>query len=146
MSRLGTRSPTRFLYSLLVVVEAALEPVHVTGPFEGFVAAEVVKRQVNKGFRKEIYHYRDEHGLEVDFIVPGKNSGISLLECRSTRTPVPSMASAMLRVRDVLKEKQETKRPFDLSLVYPAPPASSPASLGNGAKAMDLATWLSRAR
>ena len=114
--------------------------------FEGFVAAEVVKRQVNKGLRKEIYHYRDEHGLEVDFIVPGRNSGISLLECKASRTPVPSMAASMLRVRDILKEKQEPKRSFSLSLVYRPAKATPLASLGNGAKAMDLATWLGRAR
>ena len=31
------------------------------------MAAEILKSQVNKGARKEIYHFRDQQGLEVDF-------------------------------------------------------------------------------
>jgi predicted AAA+ superfamily ATPase len=38
--------------------------------FEGFIAAEIVKAQINRGRRPEIYHFRDEQGLEVDFLVP----------------------------------------------------------------------------
>ncbi len=33
--------------------------------FEGFVASEILKSQVNSGARKEIYHFRDQQGLEV---------------------------------------------------------------------------------
>ncbi len=112
--------------------------------FEGFMAAEVVKRQVNKGLRKEIYHYRDEHGLEVDFIVPGRNGGISLVECKAARTVLPSMAASMFRVRDVLKGNQAIKRPFQLSVIYRPVSATTSVSLGNGAKAMAPTTWLSR--
>lgn len=112
--------------------------------FEGFMAAEVVKRQVNKGLRKEIYHYRDEHGLEVDFIVPGRNGGISLVECKAARTVLPSMAASMFRVRDILKGNQAIKRPFQLSVIYRPVSATTSVSLGNGAKAMAPTTWLSR--
>lgn len=112
--------------------------------FEGFMAAEVVKRQVNKGLRKEIYHYRDEHGLEVDFIVPGRNGGISLVECKAARTVLPSMAASMFRVRDVLKGNQAIKQPFQLSVIYRPVSATTSVSLGNGAKAMAPTTWLSR--
>ncbi|MBS1547266.1 MAG: ATP-binding protein [Bacteroidetes bacterium] len=114
--------------------------------FEGFVASEVVKRQVNKGMRRELYHYRDEHGLEVDFIVPGKGGSLSLLECKATRTPLPSMASPLVRVRDLLSEKQDIKRPMDLVLVYRPALHKPPVSLGRWAKAMDLHTWLSKAK
>src|SRR6516225_2353461 len=34
--------------------------------FEGFIAAEIVKSQANAGRRRELYHFRDEQGLEVD--------------------------------------------------------------------------------
>src|SRR5208282_4108780 len=34
--------------------------------FEGFVAAEILKAQVNHGQRKELYSFRDQQGLEVD--------------------------------------------------------------------------------
>ncbi|MBS1945019.1 MAG: hypothetical protein JST98_07415, partial [Bacteroidetes bacterium] len=99
---------------------------------------------VNKGLRKEIYHYRDEHGLEVDFIVPGRNGGISLVECKAARTVLPSMAASMFRVRDVLQGNQAIKRPFQLSVIYRPVSATTSVSLGNGAKAMAPTTWLSR--
>jgi predicted AAA+ superfamily ATPase len=35
--------------------------------YEGFVAAEILKSQVNHGGRKELYYFRDHQGLEVDF-------------------------------------------------------------------------------
>src|SRR5207237_3519200 len=34
--------------------------------FEGFIAAEIVKAQVNAGRSRELYYFRDEQGLEVD--------------------------------------------------------------------------------
>jgi hypothetical protein len=34
------------------------------------VAAEIVKQQLGAGRRREIYFFRDQQGLEVDFIVP----------------------------------------------------------------------------
>lgn len=37
--------------------------------FKGFVAAEIVKSQVNAGGQRELYHFRDEQGLKVDFLV-----------------------------------------------------------------------------
>jgi predicted AAA+ superfamily ATPase len=33
--------------------------------FEGFIASEIVKSQANAGGRRELYHFRDEQGLEV---------------------------------------------------------------------------------
>src|SRR5436190_16949533 len=38
--------------------------------FEGFVASEILKSQINVGRRKELYYFRDEQGLEVDFVLP----------------------------------------------------------------------------
>ena len=63
--------------------------------FEGFVAAEIVKQQVNKGKRKEIYYFRDQQGLEVDFIVPYGHTRLMLIEAKATSTPVPSMAKPL---------------------------------------------------
>jgi len=37
--------------------------------FEGFVAAEIVKSQINAGRRRELYYFRDEQGLEVDIVI-----------------------------------------------------------------------------
>ena len=44
--------------------------------FEGFVAGEIIKSQVHSGGRRQLFHFRDQQGLEVDFVVPGKGGGI----------------------------------------------------------------------
>src|SRR5262249_46510159 len=51
--------------------------------FEGFIASELIKAQVNRGLRPEVYFFRDEQGLEVDFLVPGRASAVSLIECKA---------------------------------------------------------------
>ena len=55
--------------------------------FEGFIAAEIVKRQIHSGGRREIYGFRDEQGLEVDFLVPG---GAARSSSSSARLGAPS--------------------------------------------------------
>ncbi len=63
--------------------------------FEGLVAAEIVKAQLNSGQRREVYFFRDQQGLEVDFIIPKKNGAFQLVEVKATKTPLPSMAKPM---------------------------------------------------
>ena len=48
--------------------------------FEGFIATEIVKSQINRGLSPELYYFRDEHGTEVDFVVPGVGGSRSLYE------------------------------------------------------------------
>jgi len=43
--------------------------------FEGFLAAEILKNQTNAGLRKELYYFRDQQGLEVDFLLPRPGAG-----------------------------------------------------------------------
>ena len=64
--------------------------------FEGFVAAEILKSQVNRGRRKELYFFRDQQGLEVDFLVPQANARFWLVEAKASKTVQPSMAAPML--------------------------------------------------
>ena len=66
--------------------------------FEGFIASEIVKAQVNAGGRRELYHFRDQQGLEVDFVVPGKNASVTLVEAKASRTVTPDMAGPMQRL------------------------------------------------
>ena len=64
--------------------------------FEGFIAAEIVKAQVNAGRRRELYYFRDEQGLEVDFVVPGRGGSLALVECKAdapSRRPWPRRCS-----------------------------------------------------
>ena len=63
--------------------------------FEGLVAAEIIKTQLNRGGRRALYYFRDEQGLEVDFVVPGKNGSTVLIECKAGQTVMPAMASSL---------------------------------------------------
>ena len=74
--------------------------------FEGLIASEIVKAQVNDGRRRELYHFRDEQGLEVDFVAPGRSGAVALVECKATRTVTPAMAAP-----------SGSDRPADLSIV-----------------------------
>jgi len=65
-------------YVLGIASEAELQRSPFLGQlFEGFIAAEILKSQVNQGGRKELYYFRDQQGLEVDFtrliVVHGKS-------------------------------------------------------------------------
>lgn len=64
--------------------------------FEGAVAAEIIKAQINQGRRRELYYFRDQQGLEVDFIVPVPGGAYMLVEAKASRSPHPDMAKPML--------------------------------------------------
>ena len=69
------------------------------GPvFETFVASEIIKIQINSGHRKELYYFRDQQGLEVDFLVPGGAEKIIFIEAKASRTLRPEMADALIRL------------------------------------------------
>src|SRR5947209_5239451 len=76
--------------------------------FEGFVAAEILKSQVNLGGRKELYYFRDQQGLEVDFLLPRPNTGLWLIECKAGKTVRPAMAAPLLALRRAM-EKRSTR-------------------------------------
>jgi hypothetical protein len=79
--------------------EADLVRSAFLGPlFEGFVASEIVKRQLNTGRRRELYFFRDQQGLEVDFLVPVRGGRLLVLEAKASRTVKPEMANSLLRL------------------------------------------------
>jgi hypothetical protein len=88
--------------------------------FEGFIASEIVKTQVNAGSRRELYHFRDEQGLEVDFLVPGRGGSISLVECKAARTVTPAMAAAMERLAEAIRHRHPRKVPVAMHLLHQA--------------------------
>lgn len=69
--------------------------------FEGSVAAEILKSQINRGRRKELYYFRDQQGLEIDFLVPQPHARFWLVEAKATKTVQPSMATPMLSLARV---------------------------------------------
>jgi hypothetical protein len=89
--------------------------------FEGFIASEIAKMQVNSGHRRELYHFRDEQGLEVDFLVPGRGGSVALVECKAARTVTPAMAMPMQRLAEAMKKKRPKGTAVDMFLVHQAP-------------------------
>jgi hypothetical protein len=89
---------------------AALQKSTFHGPlFEGFVAAEIAKQQVNRGGRVELYYFRDQQGLEVDFVVPRGTGRLFLLEAKASRTATPAMARSLTRLATAIEKKYRTR-------------------------------------
>ena len=87
-------------FLLGIETEKQLDSSPFLGPvFEGYVASEIVKSQLNAGKRREIYHFRDQKGLEVDFVIPTKEGRITLVEAKATRTVRPELARSLAGLR-----------------------------------------------
>jgi predicted AAA+ superfamily ATPase len=100
------------------------------------VASEIVKRQIHGGGRREIYHFRDEQGLEVDFVVPGRSSRVTLIECKAGRTVMPAMAASLRRLAEAFSRKG--KGAVESLLVHEAPVRGGRvAAVAPGVRAID---------
>ena len=122
-------------YLLGITSEAELQRSPFLGQlFEGFVAAEILKSQVNQGGRKELYYFRDHQGLEVDFLLPRPNSGLWLIECKAGKTVRPAMAAPLLALRRTI-EKRLTR----LIVVYgKSRSAQATSAVARGVEAIEL--------
>jgi predicted AAA+ superfamily ATPase len=86
---------------------AELERSPFLGPvFEGFVGAELLKEQVNAGGRRELYYFRDERGLEIDFVQPLPGGRLRMLEVKWTKTVTPSLAAPLKRLMTGLRGRE----------------------------------------
>lgn len=102
--------------------------------FEGFVAGEILKSQVNQGKRKELYYFRDQQGLEVDFLMARSQAGLWLIECKAGKTVRPAMAAPLLSLHRALRGR--SKR---LMIVHQkSRSALTTASVARGVEALDL--------
>jgi predicted AAA+ superfamily ATPase len=111
--------------------------------FEGFVAAEIAKAQFNAGGRRQLYHFRDEQGLEVDFIVPGRQGSLRLIECKAGTTVSPSQATPLLRLADALRKKRRKGTALEMFLVHqPSKEAPHVTALMPAVKAMPVKSYL----
>lgn len=145
LSKRLTKSPKVYLadsglacHLLGIETAAELERSPFLGAlFEGFVAAEIVKAQVNAGRRRELYHFRDEQGLEVDFLVPGRGGSLMLVECKASRTVTPAMATPMLRLAEAMRRRRAISTPVAQFLVHREPRSGSPTeALAPGVRAL----------
>jgi predicted AAA+ superfamily ATPase len=89
-----------------IQTQAELDRSPFLGPiFEGFVASEILKSQINRGQRKELYCFRDQQGLEVDFLIPKPNAKFWLVEAKASRTIQPTMASPLLALKKAANDR-----------------------------------------
>jgi len=106
--------------------------------FEGFVAGEILKSQANQGMRKELYYFRDQQGLEVDFLVPRPNSNLWLIEAKAGKTVRPAMASPLLSLRRALPERSGR-----LIVVHRKSHSQLPtAAIARGVEAVDVERFI----
>ena len=122
-------------YLLGITTQNELERSPFLGAlFEGFVAAEILKSQVNRGERKELYYFRDQQGLEVDFLIPRPNAGLWPIEAKASKTVRPAMAGPLLSLQKALGDR--AKR---LTVVYRKPLAGvATTAIAPGVEALDI--------
>jgi len=105
--------------------------------FEGFIAAELAKAQVNAGRRRELYYFRDQQGLEVDFIVPGVSGTVRLVEAKASATPTPGMTTPMRKLAEAFRKARGVPRQVDMTLVYcPSRSSGLSQAISPGVKAL----------
>jgi len=109
---------------------------------EGFIAAEIFKSQVNAGLRRELYYFRDQQGLEVDFLFPGRGGQIRLAEVKATRTPVPEMAEPMRRLAEALARRPRGAG-VEMQLIHaPGSASTRTSALAPGVKAIPWTSFV----
>jgi predicted AAA+ superfamily ATPase len=66
--------------------------------FEGHVASEIAKCQLAAGRARALYFFRDQQGLEVDFLVPISERRLVLLEAKASKTVTPAAGEPLARL------------------------------------------------
>ncbi len=103
-------------YLLGIMTQAELDRSPFLGAlFEGFVASEILKSQANQGGRRELYYFRDQQGLEVDFLLPNEG-GLWMVECKASKTVQPSMAGPLASLHRAIGDPA----PVRMSVVHRA--------------------------
>jgi predicted AAA+ superfamily ATPase len=135
---LGDSGLACYLLGLTSVGELERSPF-LGALFEGFVAAEILKSQADRGMRKELYYFRDQQGLEVDFLVPRPNAKLWLVEAKSAKTVRPAMASPLTSLQRALQ-----KRAARLIVVHRKSRVQvRTTAIASGAEAQDLEQFVS---
>lgn len=115
--------------------EKALNSSVFLGPiFEGFVASEIVKEQLNTGKARALYYFRDRQGLEVDFMIPLAEKRIALIEAKATQTPRPEMGHVLTQ----LARSVDKYATFNYVIHRPRPSGSLGKALCPGVQAMPV--------
>ncbi|NOY81618.1 MAG: ATP-binding protein [Kiritimatiellaeota bacterium] len=87
----------------------ALRASPFLGPVvEGFAAAEIIKHRLNRGLARGLFTFRDQQGLEVDFVIDEGNGRLTLIEVKATRTPMPNAAASLRRLTKAIANYETT--------------------------------------
>jgi uncharacterized protein len=132
-------------YLLGIRTQAELDRSPFLGAlFEGFVASEILKSQANRGQRKELYHFRDRQGLEVDFLFPHGRE-LWMVECKASKTVQPAMARALQSLRSSIERPGLTRAAVQSAVVH-RKPAAAPITraLAPGVAALDVQAFVER--
>jgi predicted AAA+ superfamily ATPase len=122
-----------------IQTERDLERSPFLGPlFEGFVASEIAKAQIGAGRAREVYHFRDQQGLEVDFVVPLLRGAIALVEAKAAHTVRPFDAESVVR----LSRAVEGREVRGFVVHRPTRELEPLTALRPGVRAVDLRTLL----
>jgi uncharacterized protein len=97
---------------------------------------------VNAGRRRELYYFRDQQGLEVDFLVPLGGTRLALVEAKATATPQPEMAAAIARLQSAMDGYEAS----GFLVCRRAPNAPAITTLRPGTKAVTLEELLLQLR
>jgi predicted AAA+ superfamily ATPase len=121
-----------------IETEAELEKSPFLGAlFEGFIAGEIVKAQWNAGRRRELYYFRDQQGLEVDFVLPGKGGTVRLVEAKAARTVTPGDAGPMQKLAAAWRRRPAARGKVEMVLVYrPARAGAASRAVAPGVRAL----------
>jgi uncharacterized protein len=117
-----------------IQTQSELDRSPFVGPvFEGLVASEIVKMQIHHGRERQLYYFRDQQGLEVDFVVPNGPARLALIEAKATRSPAPAAAKNMLSLAAKLGRVRA-----DLWVVHAGPSLAGHRGLGGSAQSVGL--------
>ena len=106
--------------------------------FEGFVAAEILKQQQAAGQRRELYYFRDQQGLEVDFLIPISGRRLAVVEAKATVSVRPEDGAAVASLSRSVRRRET--RGF---VVHRPRPSSQPLhALRPGVQAVSLSELL----
>ena len=103
------------------------------------MAAEIVKHRVNAGKRPELYWFRDQQGLEVDFVVPQGERRLMLVEAKAARTVMPADAASLERLASAA-----TDHDVERVVVHRRATTAAGTTLRPGTRALDVEGLLRR--
>lgn len=103
--------------------------------FEGMVAAEIVKAQLNAGGRRELFAFRDRPGLEVDFLVPVAGE-LWMVEAKAGATVYPADARHIIALQASRGRRGEPTR--GVVVYQPLGNGLASTALAEGVQALGL--------